>query len=330
MPYTPVGVASTSAGLAHGVVAYYNRSALDNLFANCIFDRACNEYTLPRNNGKTVQMFRYDLFGTNTTANASEGTVGSQGPTVRSKILLCSVAQYDDFVSTSDFNMTTSIDPALENYSRLLGIQAGLSVDTIIRTEFDNAQASTAITLTGTSLKRADLGIIRAKLAGRNVKPHPVANGNYLVFVHPNITYDLTNDPTAGGWLDVNKTADPTSATLKKMDFQGVIGMANGCKVVETTNGYVSGTTCRTYGFGADCAGIVKLAGAGPSTGNADPSNFKISMVRGGTPSIPDPTGVIGGIVSYKFYFGTMLLGGASQIGDVYRHVTAETVTSIS
>jgi N4-gp56 family major capsid protein len=330
MAYSPAGQLSTAAGLAHGVSAFYNRTALDNLYANTIFDRACKEFTLPRNNGKTVQFFRYDLTSVNTTANASEGTVGSQGPTIRSKILLCSVAQYDDFISTSDFNMMTSIDPALESYSRLLGIQFGLSVDTIIRGEFDAAQAATTVTLSGTSLKRTDLGMFRAKLAGANVKPHPVANGNYLVFVHPNITYDLTNDPTAGGWLDVNKTADPTSATLKKMDFQGVVGMANGCKVVETTNGYVSGTTCRTYAFGDDCAGIVKLAGAGPSTGIADPSNFKINMVRGGTPSIVDPTGVIGGIVSYKAYFGTCLLGGPAQIGDVYRFRTAETVTSVT
>lgn len=329
MAYSPAGTVSTQASLAHGQSVYYNKKALDNVYANTIFDRPCTDFTLPANSGKTVQMFRYDLLGTQTTPTAAEGTVGSQLSTVRSKILECSVAQYDDFISTSDFNIATAIDPVLSNYARLLGIQAGLSVDTIIRGMFDAEAASTAITLTGASFNKKDLGLFRAKLSGANVKPNPAGGGAYLVYLHPNITYDLTNDPTAGGWLDVTKTADPAMATLKKMDFQGVIGTINGCKLVETTNVYNSSTTYRVYAFGEDCAGIVSLAGMGPAT-SANPANFKINMVKGGQPSIYDPTGVIGGIVSYKFYFGTCMLGGPTQIGDVYRVKTADAVTTVT
>ena len=332
MPYSPASVVSTNSSLAHGVQAYYNRTALTNIYANTIFDRPCTEYTLPKQSGKTIQMFRYNLLGTvSTTPTAAEGTVGSAQFTPASKILVCSVAQYDDFISTSDFNMATAIDDVLENYSRLLGIQAGLTVDQIIRGVFDAESGTSAMTtLTGTSFQKKDLGLFRAKLSGANVAPHPIGRGSYYVIMHPNITYDLTNDPNAGGWLDVTKTASPEMATLKKMEHQGYIGTINGCSIFESTNVYVSGSTNRVYAFGKDCAGIVKLAGMGPTT-QADPGNFRVNVIRGNpNGSIPDPTGVIGGVVSYKFYFGACLLGGPTQIGDVYRFRLGDATTTVT
>jgi N4-gp56 family major capsid protein len=331
MAYTPASVVSTSSGLAHGVRAYYNRKALENIYANTIFDRPCTEFTLPKNNGKVVEMFRYNLLGAvSTTPTAAEGTVGSAQFTPASKTLLCSVAQYDDFISTSDFNIATAIDDVLENYARLLGIQAGLTVDTIIRGVFDGDAGSTSITLTGASFNRKDLGLFRAKLSGTNVAPNPIGRGAYYVICHPNITYDLTNDPNAGGYLDVTKTAAPDMAVMRKLEHQGYIGTINGCSVFESTNVYVSGATNRVYAFGKDCAGIVKLSGMGPTT-QADPANFRVNLIKGNpNGTIQDPTGVIGGVVSYKFYFGVCLLGGPTQIGDVYRYKVADPTTTVT
>lgn len=328
MAYSPAGMLTTGTGLAHALTYYLSRKALDNLVTKTIFMRPCEKFTLPRQQGKTLRMYRYNLLGTNTSENTAEGTVGTSLSNISSRVVDCKVAQFDDFISVSDFHLATDTANTLEEYSRLLSIRAAVSVDTIIRNMFDANTASTNITLTGTAFQRKDLSLFRTKLQAVDVKP--MEDGNFLVILHPNITYDLQNDPSAGQLLDIAKYTDPNYARLEKMEDRGFITTSMGCKVYESTNTYVSGGTYRVYAFGNRCAGVTNLADMGPSD-IQDPSTqrFKINVVRGGTPTIYDPTGVLGGAVSYKFYFGTAVLEGPNGIGGVYRYRTADPTTTV-
>jgi N4-gp56 family major capsid protein len=320
---------STNPQLAHGLNYYLTRKALDNLTPNCLFARPCEQYDIPKQNGKTIQMFRYDLLANNTTPNAAEGQTGT-GKSVSSRVINCSIAQYDDFLSWSDFHEATDIVNVAEEYSRLLSIQAATSNDVLIRNMFDADAASTAITLTGTNFSRKDISLIRTKLTGGNVMPRE--NGNFLMIIHPNFTYDLTNDPVAGGLMDVSKFTDPNKAGVFKLEWRGYVTTVQNVEVYESTNVYSSGGTFRGYAFGKGCAGIVKLAGMGPTIGVEDPQSkrFQINVVKGGVPTMFDPTGVHGGIVSYKYYFGACLLDGPAGIGGTYRYRTIDATTTVT
>ncbi len=329
MAYSPASMLSTNVGLAHTLNYYLTRKALDNLVTNTVFMKACEKFNLPKGNGKTLRMYRYNLLGTNTTANSSEGTVGTGLSTVSSRVVDCSIAQYDDFISWSDLHEFTDIANTAEEYTRLLSIRAAVSTDILVRTMFDNESSSTGVTLTGPAFQLKDLMLFRTKLQATDVKP--MDDGNFLVIMHPNITYDLQNDPTAGGLMDISKYTSLDNARLKKMEDRGYITTAAGCKVIESTNTYSSGSTYRVYAFGNRCAGVVNLGDMGPTDGIEDPSSqrFKINVYKTNGVSIPDPTAVIGGFVSYKFYFGTVVLEGPAGIGGSYRFKTADAVATI-
>lgn len=329
MAYTPASMLSTNVGLAHSLNYYLTRKALDNLVTKCQFMKPMRKFTLPKNNGKTLRMWRYNLLANNTTANTAEGTVGTGLSTVSSRVLDCTVGLYDDFISWSDLHEMTDIANTAQEYARLLSIRAAVSVDVLSRTGFDDEATATAVTLTGPSFQMKDLSLFRTKLQAVNVQP--MDDGNFLVIMHPNITYDLQNDPTAGGLLDIAKYTNPDHAKLNKMEDRGYITTAMGCKVIESTNTYSSGSTYRVYAFGDGCAGTVNLGDTGPSD-VVDPKSqrFKINVWQSQGVSLPDPTNVIGGFVSYKYYFGTAILEGPAGIGGVYRFRTGDAVTTIT
>jgi len=331
MAYSPASMTSTAVGIApHALNYFLTRKALDNLVTNTVFQKACEKFTLPKKQGKTIRMWRYNLLGTNTTANSSEGTVGTGLSTVSSRNLDCSIAQYDDFISWSDLHEYTDIANTADEYARLLSIRAAVSTDLLVRATFDNEQANTAVTATGPSFQMKDLSLFRTKLQGVDVQP--MSDGNFLCIMHPNITYDLQNDPAAGGLLDTSKYTNLDRAKLNKMEDRGYITTAMGVKVIESTNTYSSGSTYRVYCVGNRAAGVVDLADMGPAHDIEDPQSqrFKINVVKSSGPTIYDPTGVIGGIVSYKFYFGTAVLEGPAGIGGNYRFRTMEAVTTVT
>ncbi len=76
--------------------------------------------------------------------------------------------------------------------------------------------------------------------------------------------------------------------------------------------------------------GCVDLEGKGPSDVK-DPARqrFKINVVNGGVPSIPDPEGVIGAAVSYNFVFTSVILDGPAGIGGSFRFRTTDAVSSV-
>ena len=139
MAYNPASVKTDTAALTHLVDKFYDRVAVENLKSNLPFVAATSRRRLPERNGKTIQLFTYDLLSANTTA-ASEGTVGSginPGTSVRS----ASVSQYVDFMSFSDILIETALDPIVENAAAELGYRAALTANTLTRSEFETAGA---------------------------------------------------------------------------------------------------------------------------------------------------------------------------------------------
>jgi N4-gp56 family major capsid protein len=329
MPYDPAGNLTSSAGLAYLQDVYRQRTALDRLQKKFVFREACMEDQLPLQNGRTVQWFRWNNFGVQTTPS-TEGTVPTS-QSLSNNILAATVSQYSAFVSVSTLLDDTAPDPILQNAGDLLGYQGGFTVDTITRNVIDAESSSTNQALLNLYLRVADLRNSRSQLQANDVQPKE--NDEFLTIAHPFTTYDLVNDPAANGLADIVKYTNPQNSALVKYEDRGTVAHVAGCKVIESTNVFTQTTPnrYRVYVFGKDGVGAVSLSSRGPAK-VMDPRNqrFNINVVRGGKPTIFDPTGEIGGAVSYRFVYTAVVLDGPVGIGGVYRFRTLDAQSTIA
>ena len=126
------------------------------------------------------------------------------------------------------------VDPVAAN---AVGYNAGLSIDTIARNVL---QAGTnVIYATGgadTAAARVDMDVddtltaqdVRravAQLRGANV---PTIGGNYVGFIHPDVSYDLRGITDASGWRDSYKYTNAMPL------YNGEIGMFEGVRFMES------------------------------------------------------------------------------------------------
>jgi N4-gp56 family major capsid protein len=260
------------------------------------FPAITESFDLPLKSGKTVQMYRYDLLGANTTPSA-EGVIGNSVPQTTSTVS-ATVSEYSDFTSGSTLLVETDISQTETEHADNLGYRAGLTNDTLARTEFDSNVASVGYATEGATFSTVDVRKQKALLMAINVRPRD--NGEWAGILHPYITFDLKADNTAGGFIEVQKYANPESM------MSGEIGKVDNVRFVESTNVGTTGAAPNvqyyTYIAGKGGVGQVSLAGRGASQ-VVDPSrqNFRVAVVRGGQPSIYDPEGKIGFVASYRF-----------------------------
>lgn len=304
MAYSPAANATTTAGLNHLATVWYNRRALDQLKKRFRFYNACEPDMVPRRSGKTVQWFRYTLLGANTTP-AAEGAVGNSN-TLQTSTISGTVSEYADFITVSTLLDETAIDPIVQNAAEQLGYSAGLSVDTIIKAEFDtNSGAVLSPGTLGSYATVDDIRRSKALLEGADIRPKD--EKYYYAIMHPYIIYDIKSDSTAGGFIDLMKWAKPSEFIEPNNPFDDPVAQIENVKIWATTNVTTSGSSpnvlysCYVVGRGA--VGAVDLQGSGPSKVE-DPSKqqFRINVIRGG-PQIADPAGMIGAAVSYRYVF---------------------------
>jgi N4-gp56 family major capsid protein len=330
MAYSPVpeGMRTSASNLPHLAAVVYRKKGLDRLMKKFHFHKATTPDMLERQSGRTVQFYRYNNLSEMTTQKAPEGGVGTP-VSISSRTVSATVGQYTNFINVSDFLLDTALDPILQNAAELLGYQAGLSVDTLVRTVIDAEYASTDLALTGSYLKAADFRNARARLTGLDVEP--MDDGYFLAVIHPYVAFDLLNDPSANGLMDLQKYTRVPSEAIKPED-RGQLAEVGGCKIIESTNVCLtagSPNKWRCYIFGKGGVGSVDLSGKGPQR-ITDPKSqrFNITTIRGGK-SIVDPEGVIGGAVSYNYVFTTVVLEGPTGIGGTYRYKTIDAPSSV-
>ena len=308
MAYAPASNVTTTPTLTHLATVYYERKALDTLKKKFMFREACVPDVMPLRSGKTIQFYRYSLYSANTVP-ASEGTVGVGLPLTTTTIS-ATVSEYADYVTISTLLTETAIDPITENASDMLGYRAGLSADTIARTEFDANVTSVQINTLGTTFAAADLRRSVMLLEGSDVRPQK--GDDFVCIMHPYVLYDLMSDNTAGGFIDVLKYQNADKLLAGGTAMSGEAGKMAGCRIVKSTNVGSSGTAPNvkyyTYVVGQGAVGAIDLSGVGPTpVMDPDKQSFKINVIKGG-PQIADPEGMIGSAVSYRFVYAVKTL----------------------
>ena len=206
----PVGTASFVIGssLPSTQMTYYDRLAVRSLFMHLGFQNLTAERQIPKNSGKTTQIYTYDLspftggsgnlFGANAAqpaANpsdtaptlATEGAVGTAiTPTETS--ITATLGQYVDYVNVSDFALAVDIGKPLEQLSEMLGYRGALVVDTLIQQAYDSAvstDSGASIQVPdGSYMTRAVLNTSVAVIRGKNGRPF--AGGRMRGIMHCN------------------------------------------------------------------------------------------------------------------------------------------------
>jgi N4-gp56 family major capsid protein len=310
----PNAASVLSSGLSAAATIYYDRRALDTLRSNLFMYPALELKPMPEKNGVAMQIFDYTALGANTTA-ATEGTPGS-GQTLSQNTRTINLAQYVDYISFSDKVVLTGISDTVAEGAIELAYRGALSVDTVISTAVDTAataDAATKIDVNHGSYLTTALSR-KAAMQLRSVSVKPKANGLFMGVIGSLQAYDLINDATAGGWIDIQKYTDakPLQEGIPSTNRLGVVG---GIEWFES-NALPFDTNWQSGGANAYHAYVFGLnAFIGSSLGKTKlgQQNFSVNVSKFNTPIAVDPANQIAAAAAYNFYFGVTKRTGSTN-----------------
>lgn len=293
------------------------------------FYDVCEPDVIPRREGKTITWFRYTNMPA-ATSQAPEGIVPTSLPMTPSKTVSATAAQYADYITTTDVLRDTAPDPHMEYLADQLGFRAAYTVDNITRAVID-AETSALQNPLATYLTAKDFRASWFILQGRNVRP--MNDGLMSALIHPYIAFDVVNDPAANGLADIYKYTDPEKAGGIKIGDRDQVAVVGNCKIVQSTNVLQTVGTpnkWRTYIFGKGAVGCTSVSGYEPSK-VTDPNkqSFRVFSKVLKEPDVANPTGQIGGFVSYNWMHVAKVLEGPAGIGGLYRYVMIDAPSSI-
>ena len=255
---------TTSSGLTDEMKTYYSDYLIDNAMPKLVHDQFGQKHPIPKNGGKTIEFRKYSPLPKLTTP-ISEG-VTPDGQSLNMSTIEATVAQYGGYITLSDVLLLTAIDNNLVQATKLLGAQAGSTLDTITR---EVLNGGTNAIFSGGKEAREDLDATSVltvddiKKAVRLLKNQNAEqiSGAWVGIIHPDIAYDLTNDPA---WKDVKTYSDPSDI------YEGEIGKIYGVRFVETTEAKIwagAGAGGRavysTLILGDNAYGVTEISGGG-------------------------------------------------------------------
>ncbi|MBO5370709.1 MAG: N4-gp56 family major capsid protein [Clostridia bacterium] len=280
------------ASLSAEMRTYYSDYLIDNAKPNLVHDQFGQKHAIPKNGGKTIQFRKFMPFS-KATNPLTEG-ITPDGGSLSVTNVTATVDQYGYYVTISDMLMLTAIDNTLVETTKLLGAQAGSTLDTITR---EVLNGGTSVMYSGgkearDAITEADkLTVDDIFKAARFLKTQntPKINGSYVAIIHPDVAYDLMRDEE---WVDVHKYSNATEI------FEGEIGKLGGVRFVESTEAKIfadAGSGGRdvysTLVLGANAYGVTEVTGGGlehivkqlGSGGTADPLNQRATAGWKGT-----------------------------------------------
>lgn len=282
---------------------YYSDYLIDMAEPELVHDQFGQKHPIPKNGGKIIEFRKYDPLPKALTP-LTEG-VTPDGQKLSMGVITATVSQYGGFIELSDILTLTAIDNNLVQATKLLGSQAGRTLDTITRevlnggtnVQYAEGQVTSRADLMGGSATEGanhylTVDAVRKAVRFLKVMNAPKINGYYVGIVHPDCSYDLMSDPK---WVNVKTYSDPEGI------YEGEIGRIEGVRFVETAEAKVwanagkdaTGATTQnpytaaardvysTLILGADAYGVTEIAGGGlqhivkqlGSAGTGDPLN---------------------------------------------------------
>ncbi len=228
-------------GLSPEMKTYYSDYLIDNAEPALVHDMFAQKVNIPAGNGKTIQFRKYNPLPKLDTPMA-EGVTPS-GQTMNATTVNATVSQYGGYVEFTDMLLMTSIDNNLCTATKLLGSQAGRTLDTISRevlaggtnVQYGEGKVSSRHLLVGGKSDVSNnhyLTVEAIRKAVRFLKKQNAEkiNGSYIAIIHPDCAYDLRNDEN---WIYPHQYASPNEI------FEGEIGKLEGVRFIESTEAKV-------------------------------------------------------------------------------------------
>ena len=277
-------------GLSAEMKTFYDMTLIDEAQAALVHDQFGQKRPIPKNGGKTIEFRKFAALAKATTPLTEGVTPDGKGLTVST--ITATVNQYGDYITQSDILELTSLDNTILEATKLLGRQAGLTLDTIVRNVLQSGTnvtycpkvaadgSETAVTSRSNLDNTCQLTVkvlqqVVAKLRAQNT---PTIGGKYVAIIHPYVAYDLMRDPE---WIDAHKYAKPDNL------YEGEIGEVAGIRFVQTSEAKIySGGVFGTLVFGEGAYGVTEITGGGLQTivkqkgsaGTADPLDQRSSV----------------------------------------------------
>ena len=224
-------------GLSAEMKTFYDMALIDEAQANLVHDQFGQKRPIPANGGKIIEFRKFAPLAKATTP-LTEG-VTPDGKQLSVSTVSAAVSQYGDYITQSDMLELTALDDTILESAKLLGRQAGATLDTVVRNVMHsgtNVIYAEKVTSSGvTEVKsRAALDsdcaitveLIQRAVAKLRAQNAPTINGKYVGIIHPYVAYDLMRDPE---WVDAHKYAQPENL------YEGEIGELAGVRFVQTT-----------------------------------------------------------------------------------------------
>ena len=282
------GSSGTGNELSHEMKTYYDSTLIDIAGPHLVHDQFAQKRPIPKNGGKTIEFRKYTPLSKALTP-LTEG-VTPDGNKLDVSIVTSTVKQYGDYIRLSDMLLLTAIDNNLVESLKLLGDQAGATLDTVTRevlnggTNVQYAEGQTASRATLTQDMKLTVKAVKMAVRALKRQNAPKIDGWYVGIIHPDIAYDLMEDPE---WKEWHKYTNPDNA------YQNEIGEIGGVRFVESTEAKIfaktgsagTGSTkidvYSTLILGANAYGVTEITGGGLETivkqlgsgGTADPLN---------------------------------------------------------
>ena len=293
---------TTQDSLSPEMKTYYDMTLIDYAQANLVHGQFAQKKPIPKGSGKTIEFRKFAPLAKATTPLV-EG-VTPQGKSLTVTDIEATVEQYGDFIVMSDMLDLTAIDPVIVEATKLLGRQAGLTLDTVVRNQMQSgtnvfycpkkaADGTETEVLSRANLDKAcvlTVDVVMQVVAELEAQNAPKIDGDYVSIIHPYAAYDLMRDPE---WMDAHKY------TTSENIYEGEIGKIAGVRFVKSSEAKIySGDGCPTglgvFGtlfLGDNSYGDTEIEGGGLETivkpkgsgGTADPLNQRSSVGWKGT-----------------------------------------------
>lgn len=281
---------TTQGDLSAEMKTFYDMALIDEASAALVHDQFGQKRPIPQNAGKTIEFRKFSPLGKALTP-LTEG-VTPAGNNLKVNAVTATVSQYGDYVTQSDVLDLTSIDNTIVEATKVLGRQAGATLDTVTRNVLQtgtNVTYCPKVASDGTETvvtSRTDLDNtcqltvktiqqVVAKLRAQNA---PTFNGKYIAIVHPYVAYDLSRDKE---WIEAHKYARPEDM------YEGELGEIAGVRFVQSSEAkiYENGVF-GTLIFGDGAYGVTEVTGGGLQTiikqkgsgGTSDPLDQRSSV----------------------------------------------------
>ena len=265
---------------------FYDMTLIDEAGPELVHDQFAQKRPIPANGGKKIEFRKFASLPKALTP-LTEG-VTPDGKNLKVESFESEVAQYGDYITQSDVLELTSIDNTIVEATKLLGKQAGLTLDTITRNVLQSGTLvyycpkgdGTAVTSRANldNTCRLTVDVIKQVAALLKKNNAPKIDGSYVCIIHPFVAYDLMSDPE---WIDAHKY------TTSENIFNGELGKIGGVRFVESSEAKVyEGGVFGCLMLGANAYGVTEISGGGLQTiikqkgsaGTADPLDQRSSI----------------------------------------------------